>query len=47
MPQIVEDDPYGKGWMLLIEPTNLENDIKNLMTAEEYAEYLKKKLEEE
>ena len=47
MPQIVEDDPYGKGWMLLIEPANLENDIKNLMTAKEYAEYLKKKLEEE
>lgn len=46
-PQILEDDPYGKGWMLLIEPTNLENDIKNLMSAEEYAEYLKKKLEEE
>jgi len=47
MPQIVEDDPYGKGWMLLIEPANLEDDIKNLMTAKEYAEYLKKKLEEE
>lgn len=47
MPQIVEDDPYGKGWMIVVEPTGLENDLKNLMNAKEYAEYLRKKLEEE
>ncbi|MEO0182466.1 MAG: glycine cleavage system protein H, partial [candidate division WOR-3 bacterium] len=23
-------DPYGRGWLIVIQPTNLEADLKNL-----------------
>ncbi len=26
------DDPYGEGWLFLIEPTDLEDDLKNLVS---------------
>ena len=28
---LVNQDPYGKGWILVIEATDLENDLSNLM----------------
>jgi len=27
---VMLDDPYGKGWVLLSKPSNLESDLKNL-----------------
>jgi len=27
-PSIINDDPYGKGWIAVIKPTNLEADLK-------------------
>ncbi|MHA1917964.1 MAG: glycine cleavage system protein GcvH [Candidatus Ranarchaeia archaeon] len=39
-PNKVNEDPYGEGWMLKIEPTNLEEDLKKLMKAEDYAKTL-------
>jgi glycine cleavage system H protein len=29
---LVNKDPYGEGWMFFLMPTNLEEDLKNLMT---------------
>lgn len=29
---LVNKDPYGDGWMFFLTPTNLEKDMKNLMT---------------
>jgi len=40
-PQIINQDPYGKGWMIEIEPSNPE-EIKGLLDASGY-----KKLVEE
>lgn len=37
-PELVNSDPYGKGWMVKIEFTE---EPKGLMTASEYEEYLK------
>jgi glycine cleavage system H protein len=45
-PELVNAGPYKAGWMLVIEPSNLETDLANLMNAESYAEYLKKLMEE-
>jgi glycine cleavage system H protein len=36
-PELVNEDPYGDGWMLLVEPDD-EEDLEELMTAEEYRE---------
>ncbi|HHT9153528.1 MAG TPA: glycine cleavage system protein H [Candidatus Hypogeohydataceae bacterium YC40] len=30
-PRYVNTDPYGKGWFVVIEPNNLQEDIKDLV----------------
>jgi len=30
-PEILNEDPYGKGWLLVITPSNLDAELKNLM----------------
>jgi glycine cleavage system H protein len=34
-PELVNEDPYGEGWMLEIEPEN-EDELDELLTSEEY-----------
>jgi len=41
-PELLNQDPYGKGWLAEITLTDLEHDTKNLLTAEQYSEYIKK-----
>lgn len=31
---LINDDPYGEGWILLIEPNDLEGDLAKLMHGE-------------
>ncbi len=38
-PEKVNDDPYGS-WMVIIKPTNLEEDKKKLLDAESYNKYV-------
>lgn len=45
-PELVNEDPYGEGWIALLKPANLEEEIKELLTAEDYAELIKRELEE-
>ena len=40
-PELVNQDPYGKGWIAKIRHENLVNELKNLMTSQEYKKYLK------
>ncbi len=39
----VQEDPYGEGWIALIKPDNLEEDLKNLVKGDspEAAEWYK------
>jgi glycine cleavage system H protein len=30
-PEILNEDPYGKGWLLVVAPSNLEAELKTLM----------------
>jgi glycine cleavage system H protein len=41
-PELVNNSPYGDGWICVLEPSALEREIKNLMDAKSYMEYLKK-----
>lgn len=34
-PQLVNEDPYGKGWLFRIRP--FENEVKQLLNAEQYS----------
>jgi len=40
-PELVNQDPYGAGWIAVVKPSHLEVDTKALLTAESYASYLK------
>ena len=31
-PKLLNEDPYGKGWLVVIQPSNLDTELKNLMT---------------
>lgn len=39
-PELLNEDPY-ENWIAKLKPTNLEEELKELMDAEAYAEYLK------
>jgi glycine cleavage system H protein len=45
-PETINEDPYGDGWMIKVEISDMD-ELKDLMTAEEYAEYVEKEREEE
>ncbi|MFC6718408.1 glycine cleavage system protein GcvH [Natrialbaceae archaeon GCM10025810] len=38
-PELVNDDPFGEGWMLEIEPSD-PDELENLLTAEAYEEQI-------
>ncbi len=38
-PEFVNEDPYGKGWMIKVEPSD-EVELDQLISVEEYEEYL-------
>ncbi len=38
-PEWVNDDPYGKGWIVKLEYST-ESEIENLLSAEEYSELI-------
>jgi len=40
-PELLNQDPYGKGWLARINLTNFSRDLKKLMTAKQYADYIK------
>jgi glycine cleavage system H protein len=37
---LINKDPYGKGWIVLIEPGNLDADLGNLMQGDAVREWL-------
>ncbi len=39
-PEVVNDDPYGDGWMVRVKMDN-EGELDALLSSEEYEEYLK------
>ncbi len=39
-PAQINEDPYGRGWMLKLEAKNLQSDLAKLMTAKKYAEFV-------
>ena len=38
-PEAVNQDPYGAGWLLRLQPSSVE-DVERLMSAGEYQEYI-------
>lgn len=44
-PEIINEDPYGDGWMIKVQMTDKE-ELKELMSSDDYAEYIVQKKEE-
>jgi glycine cleavage system H protein len=44
-PGIVNDDPYGDGWLIKVK-LSTDEEAGKLMTAERYAEYLREEEKE-
>ncbi|MEO5657378.1 MAG: glycine cleavage system protein GcvH [Nitrospiria bacterium] len=38
-PQLINEDPYGKGWIVTLRMSNLD-DLDGLMSAKEYEEFI-------
>ncbi len=38
-PEVVNSDPYGKGWMVVIDLSSM-SEVEKLMTAEQYEAFL-------
>jgi len=45
-PELLNEDPYQKGWLLLITPTNLDTELKTLMDFNKSIEWHKSLLKE-
>lgn len=39
-PELLNQDPYGRGWIAVLELSN-PDEVNGLMTAEQYTEFLK------
>lgn len=39
-PEVVNESPYDKGWLMKIKPSNLESDKAQLLDAKGYLEYV-------
>ncbi len=45
-PELLNQDPYEKGWLLVVTPSNLEEELKNIMDFNQAVEWHKEKAKE-
>ncbi len=43
-PHLINQDPYGEGWVYRIEPTDFEGDKGDLLRSGDYLELMKEKI---
>ncbi|MEM2901522.1 MAG: glycine cleavage system protein GcvH [Candidatus Bathyarchaeia archaeon] len=45
-PELINKSPYDDGWIAVIKPENLEEELNNLLDHNSYAKYLEELLKE-
>ncbi len=40
-PELLNQNPYGDGWIAIVKPSNLQQEMASLMDGKAYAEFLK------
>ncbi|UCG45144.1 MAG: glycine cleavage system protein GcvH [Candidatus Bathyarchaeota archaeon] len=45
-PELINEDPFNKGWLLLISPTNLKAELNQLMDFKKAVEWHKELIKE-
>jgi glycine cleavage system H protein len=43
-PELINESPYEKGWICKINPSNLQEELKNLMQGETLVEFIKSEI---
>ena len=43
-PEFINESPYDKGWMFKVNPSNLQEDLKNLMQGEGLEEFIRSEI---
>jgi len=43
-PSLLNQDPYGEGWIAKVRPSNLKEELENLMNKDQYIEFIRKDL---
>jgi glycine cleavage system H protein len=43
-PELINQSPYDQGWMVKIEPANLEEELKNLMQGDDLIQFVKSEI---
>lgn len=46
-PELINSDAYGKGWLAIIAPSNLDDDLRTLLSADDYYTLMLQKLQTE
>lgn len=46
-PELINSDPYGEGWLAIVIPRNLKDDLRSLLSAEDYYKLMLEKLQSE
>jgi len=39
-PELVNTDPYGSGWVVVVKPSRLSEELKALFTYEDYGRFI-------
>lgn len=45
-PEKINEEPYGEGWLIVIEPTRLEEELETLMDFEQAVEWYREAVRE-
>jgi glycine cleavage system H lipoate-binding protein len=45
-PETPAADPYGNGWLLMVKPTNLRDDLRNLQMGSEATDFMDAEIED-
>jgi glycine cleavage system H protein len=39
-PELVNEDPYGSGWIVVVKSSRLNDELKNLLSHEDYVKFI-------
>jgi glycine cleavage system H protein len=43
-PELINESPYEKGWICKIKPTNLQEELKNLLKGDDLKQFIKSEI---
>ena len=44
-PELINESPYEKGWICKISPSNLQEELKNLLRGESLVDHIKAEID--